>query len=132
MEFMKRGKRFSQVTGCFHTRPRACVSKQSLISVLKDEVERRDVELMENIMVTSLIVDDGACVGATGINEDGEFVVFQAKSTIMGTGGAGQLYLLNYNTEDLTGDGYVMAYEAGADEEGDSRQSLSRGLSAPG
>ena len=115
MEFLKRGKHFSRVQGCFQTHPWACLSMQSLIPVLKDEIKRRDVELMERIMVTNLITHHGTCVGAVGIDNEGEFIVFQAKSTIIATGGAGQLYLLNWHTGELTGDGYVMAYEAGAE-----------------
>ncbi|HWT81960.1 MAG TPA: FAD-binding protein, partial [Candidatus Methylomirabilis sp.] len=65
-------------------------------------------------MITCLLVDHGSCVGAIGLQETGEMIVFQAGATVLGTGGAGKLFLHNLNPPDITGDGYALGYRAGA------------------
>lgn len=44
----------------------------------------------------------------------GEVTAFKAKKTMIATGGAGQVYEHNTNSPVTTGDGYAMAYLAGA------------------
>ena len=41
--------------------------------------------------------------------------MFQAGATVLGTGGAGKLFLHNLNPPDITGDGYALGYRAGAE-----------------
>jgi len=86
-----------------------------IVHVLRDEIRMRGIEVMENTMVTNLLTMNGSCVGATAVDEEGDFIVIKAKSTILGTGGAGQAFLVNHNPPDVTGDGYAMAYRAGAE-----------------
>ena len=72
-----------------------------------------DVDIMENIMVTDLIVAEDACYGALGFNKkDGEWFGFRAKAVILATGGAGGIYSRNDNAPGITGDGYALALEA--------------------
>ncbi|MEW7292209.1 fumarate reductase/succinate dehydrogenase flavoprotein subunit [Aquimarina sp. 2304DJ70-9] len=47
--------------------------------------------------------------------ETGTFVIFKAKSIIMATGGGGKAWDVTSNSWEYTGDGYAMAYEAGAE-----------------
>jgi succinate dehydrogenase/fumarate reductase flavoprotein subunit len=65
-------------------------------------------------VITALLVQDGACSGAIGLTEQGEMLVFEAGATVLGTGGAGKLFLHNLNPPDITGDGYALGYRAGA------------------
>lgn len=65
--------------------------------------------------VTQLITDNGQCYGCTALAlQTGEFVFFQAKSVIMATGGAGQVFAFTTNAGTNTGDGMALAYRAGA------------------
>ncbi|MFX1519659.1 MAG: FAD-dependent oxidoreductase [Promethearchaeota archaeon] len=83
---------------------------------LIEEVKRRGIEFIENTMITTLMTKNNKVIGALGINEQtGDLLVFNAKSTILATGGAGHLYPLTTNPSILTGDGYAMAYRAGAE-----------------
>lgn len=47
--------------------------------------------------------------------ETGKFVLFKCKAIILATGGAGKAWKVTSNSWEYTGDGYAMAYEAGAD-----------------
>ena len=72
------------------------------------------IQFMEGILITKLLPAESAVVGALGIDDKGQMFVIKAKSTILATGGAGQLYLRTNNATVLTGDGYALAYEVGA------------------
>lgn len=104
--------------GC--TYPRGVVSADpyegGFIKGLEKEVKKRGIEIFENVMVTRLLTETEGVNGATALNlHTGDFLTFGAKTTIVATGGAGQLYQLTTNPPDVTGDGYALAYRAGAD-----------------
>ncbi|MDI6723866.1 MAG: fumarate reductase subunit A [Methanobacterium sp.] len=89
-----------------------------MMSALKEEVIRRDIKTMDEIMVTSLVMsEDGQkVIGAVGLSlKDSNLLVFKAKSVIIASGGAGWLYPVTSNTLQKTGDGFSVSYEAGAD-----------------
>ena len=86
-----------------------------LLNALKEEIIERDIELIEEVMITSLVCDANQVIGATGLNlKDSTLIYFQAKSTILASGGAGQLFPVTSNTFQKNGDGYAIAYRAGA------------------
>lgn len=87
-----------------------------LLNALKEEIIRRDIECIEEVMITSLVCEGTQVIGACGLNlKDSSLIYFQAKSTILASGGAGQLYPVTSNTFQKNGDGYAIAYKAGAD-----------------
>src|SRR5437868_7804105 len=47
--------------------------------------------------------------------ETGRFIVFKCKAIILATGGAGKAWKITSNSWEYTGDGYALAYEAGAE-----------------
>lgn len=47
--------------------------------------------------------------------ESGSFIIFRAKAIIFATGGGGKAWDVTSNSWEYTGDGYAMAYEAGAE-----------------
>jgi len=81
---------------------------------LKDYAAKAGVKFMEGVVVTKLLQAENDVVGALGINEKGQVFRFNAKSTVLATGGLGEIYLRHDNAVGLTGDGYVLAYEVGA------------------
>ena len=86
-----------------------------LLNALKEEIIRRDIECIEEVMITSLVTDADQVIGATGLNlKDSSLIYFKAKSVILASGGAGQLYPVTSNTFQKNGDGYAIAYKAGA------------------
>ena len=86
-----------------------------LLNALKEEIIKRDIECIEEVMITSLIQDGLQVIGATGFDlKDSSIIYFQAKAVILASGGAGQLYPVTSNTFQKNGDGFAIAYRAGA------------------
>jgi fumarate reductase (CoM/CoB) subunit A len=86
-----------------------------LLNALKEEIIKRDIECIEEVMITSLVTDGDQVIGATGFDlKDSSLIYFKAKSVILASGGAGQLYPVTSNTFQKNGDGYAIAYRAGA------------------
>ncbi len=86
-----------------------------LLNALKEEIIRRDIECIEEVMITSLVTNGDEVIGATGLNlKDSSLIYFKAKATILASGGAGQLYPVTSNTFQKNGDGFAIAYRAGA------------------
>lgn len=87
-----------------------------MITALKEEVIRRDIETVEEIMITSLLVEEDRVLGAMGVSiRDSTTVAFRASSTILAAGGAGHIYPVTSNTIQKGGDGFSVAWKAGAD-----------------
>ncbi|HEX3658337.1 MAG TPA: L-aspartate oxidase [Pirellulales bacterium] len=68
----------------------------------------------QDTFTLDLLTADGACRGALVWNAAHGKTLVWAKQTILCTGGAGQLYRETTNPEVATGDGYALAYRAGA------------------
>jgi fumarate reductase (CoM/CoB) subunit A len=87
-----------------------------MMNALKEESARLSIDVMEEVMVTSLLTSKGAVSGATGYHiVTGQFLLFKAKAVVLATGGAGRIYPVTTNPFQKTGDGYALAYNAGAD-----------------
>ena len=68
------------------------------------------------VTLTRLLKEGDRVVGAFGYyRETGRFVVFKAKAVVLATGGWGRMYKFTSNSWEGTGDGLMMAYEAGAE-----------------
>jgi succinate dehydrogenase/fumarate reductase flavoprotein subunit len=77
---------------------------------------KRGIPVYNEVMITDLLTFNGRCVGALGLDiQTGDFIIFKAKSTVLATGGLGQIYKITDNSRGSTGDGFAMAYRAGAE-----------------
>ncbi len=120
VKFSKRNDEFVQHGAGGHTYPRGCYCKRKkgiyLMNPLKREAERMGVKFIEDMFITSLIVEDGVCKGAIGLSKSSNKIfVFESKSVVLATGGAGQIYKFTDNVSGATGDGYCLAFKAGAE-----------------
>jgi L-aspartate oxidase len=73
------------------------------------------ITILENHFATDLIMRNGVCLGVKTLLPDLNKVKdYYATVTMLATGGAGQVYSYNTNPAIATGDGFAMAYRAGA------------------
>lgn len=77
-------------------------------------INERNIPIEERIMITHLLKNDGRIVGASGFSIDEKKIIhYNAKSVILCTG-AGGFKPNGFPMSDLTHDGTIMAYKAGA------------------
>ena len=87
-----------------------------IVGGLKRRFMQEGIGLLEERMLLKLLVEEGRVKGGLFFRlEDGGLEVIEAKAVILVTGGCGQLYPLTTNAQCLSGDGYALAYEAGAE-----------------
>ncbi len=100
--------------------------KKALYRVLRQKSMRERIRIENRLMPVRVLTADGRAVGAAALNSrTGEFVTVAAKAVILATGACGRLglpasgYLYGtYENPTNAGDGYAMAYHAGAELSG--------------
>jgi fumarate reductase (CoM/CoB) subunit A len=80
---------------------------------LKQHASDLGVTFMPHVFVTKILLNNGTTAGVLGVTNKGELLVINAKSTILATGGAGEIYFRTNNAIGSTGNGYALGYEAG-------------------
>jgi len=96
--------------------------------LLQAAAENPSIEVLENHLAVDLLIGSKAgtppsdrrfrdcCLGAYVMDcENGRIETYQARITVLCTGGAGKVYLYTTNPDIATGDGVAMAYRAGAE-----------------
>jgi succinate dehydrogenase/fumarate reductase flavoprotein subunit len=92
------------------------VSSRELLDAMMRQVEAAGVAWENDVQAVDLLVRDGRVCGALGVKVfTGEYVVYQARTVVLATGGWHSLYPFTSGGADLTGDGQGMAYRAGAE-----------------
>jgi succinate dehydrogenase flavoprotein subunit len=92
----------------------ADITGHVLVSVLYEQVVKRDLKVYEEWFVWKLVEDKGRCQGVICWDLlNGGLKTIGAKTTILATGGAGRLYTGTTNAYSCTGDGMAMALRAG-------------------
>ncbi len=91
------------------------VTGRSMGRALMNGVKKMEnVTIFHDVIVTDLLKSGEAVTGALGMDPySGQLIQFQAKATVIATGGFAPYTLKNTNS-DMTGDGLAMAYRAGA------------------
>jgi len=80
-----------------------------------NKVKQAGIQIFHNFSVIKLLSDQQKVWGAVGVNSLGELIVIKAKSVILATGGLGQIFKNTTNPAGISGDGYVLAHDAGAE-----------------
>ena len=107
-----------------HPKGRFCLSMKEpeLKTILAKRLERLGCQVFNRVMGLQLIVREGRVAGAIGINiRTGEILICHAGAVILSSGGTARFGLPNsgylygvYDFPGNTGDGYAMAFRAGA------------------
>jgi succinate dehydrogenase / fumarate reductase flavoprotein subunit len=91
------------------------ITGQALLVTLYDQILKAGVKVYEEWFATALYMEDGACRGLVAIEMiTGELHLLRAKAVVVASGGLGRLYEPSTNALICTGDGYSLAYRAGA------------------
>src|SRR4249920_1155448 len=86
-----------------------------MIRTLQDHGVHQGLDVYMEHTIVALLVDSGRVAGAFGYDrERGLFKVYRCKAIVMATGGLGRAFRITSNSWEYTGDGYVLAYDAGA------------------
>jgi succinate dehydrogenase / fumarate reductase, flavoprotein subunit len=73
------------------------------------------IKVFAETTITELVKDGERIAGAFGyIRESGQFVLFEAPTVILATGGIGKTFKYSSNSWEYTGDGHALALLAGA------------------
>ena len=113
--------RYDQKMGAFphrHARLVHCgrLMGKPLMNALSKKTKGDGVAPLDHVMIVDLLRHEGRVVGAWGFRyREGTPVVVHARATVLTTGGAPQLHALNDSPPTITGDGYAMAWRAGAE-----------------
>jgi succinate dehydrogenase / fumarate reductase flavoprotein subunit len=94
--------------------------QQRVVALQQEDVRTHgDPEAMIKVFaettITELVKDGERIAGAFGyIRESGQFVLFEAPTVILATGGIGKTFKYSSNSWEYTGDGHALALLAGA------------------
>ncbi len=120
VRWAKDGDRFKQLQMPGHTYERGCYTHpigttgRQITRALAKESQRRKIQLLNDTLITDILVENGRAVGATAIDlQNGDFLVIKAKCVVLATGGGMEVYKGNCAAREATGDGYAMALRLG-------------------
>lgn len=106
--------------GCFSQRPRAVSAHQmaNIRETFLGALRRAQVPVLEKTMAIQLVRDgsmpgQGPVQGAVLLGPDGLLWV-RARAVVVAVGGGGSAFAHSLNSTDLTGDGFLLGYDAGA------------------
>jgi succinate dehydrogenase / fumarate reductase flavoprotein subunit len=87
-----------------------------LIRTVQDRAVATGMTCYMEVTMTRLLKDGDRVVGAFGYyRESGRFILIKAKAVVLATGGWGRMYKVTSNSWESTGDGAVLAFNAGAE-----------------
>jgi len=87
-----------------------------IIRTLQDHGIHQGIDVYMECTGLDLIKDEDRISGLVAMWRDsGEFIIFHCKAIILATGGGGKAWKITSNSWEYTGDGYGIAYEAGAE-----------------
>ncbi len=105
-----------RLSGCSMARSLTCGGStgREIVRVLKREILNLGVGTLEGIRILELVKDDnGRICGAIGLVKD-KPILIGARAVVLASGGAGRIFRHNVNPPSIEGDGWCMAYMAGA------------------
>lgn len=89
----------------------------SLTRPMVEYIQAQDIQTQDWVMILEVLkTQDDQVSGAIGLDvKNGELIHYRTKAVVLATGGVGEHFTLNDNPVGMTGDGYAIVYNAGAD-----------------
>lgn len=96
--------------------PKYGITGKNIMDILRREVIRRGIHFLEEVTLTRLLTKNGRVVGATVLDyKNGDFFAIRAKAVILATGSGGYLWRRFSGSNEVTIEGHVLAFNAGAE-----------------
>lgn len=121
-KFDKAGGKFAFAREAAHSRSRIlrargdATGNEMVRALIAQAARQPRITRLDYHFTVDLVVEGGRCCGAVVLNEtSGEQFIIPAKSVVLSTGGAGQIFARTTNPPNATGDGMAMAFRAGAE-----------------
>jgi fumarate reductase (CoM/CoB) subunit A len=119
IDLIRKEGKLDQIPFEGHTYPRMVhhhlATGKAVMQCLARKSEEIGVQSLAHTIVGGLLKSDGRIAGAWGIDyRTGQLVVISAKTVILTTGGMGHLFPMTDNVSAITGEGYALAFDAGA------------------
>lgn len=117
--FQHEGNYLAQRLSDFASYPRVCwvedgATGREIVRVLLGKLKELEVPIDEEVMIVQMLENEGSICGAVGLEAvTNRLIVYRAKSVVLATGGAQQLYKFNVGSKMMTGDGYALALDLG-------------------
>lgn len=117
---IREGDNLAQRTWDGYTYPRMVHHERTtgkvIMECLRQKSKDMDVQALAHTTVGGLLKGDEGILGAWGIqNLTGQLLFIKSKAVILATGGMGHLFPITDNVETITGEGYSLAFRAGAE-----------------
>ncbi|MDA1190720.1 MAG: L-aspartate oxidase [Candidatus Poribacteria bacterium] len=88
--------------------------EETLNVLVRRALEHPNVAVMEHTFAVDALTHEGVCCGALVLTSENALEAVFARSTVLASGGLGQLYGYTSNPAVTTGDGIALAFRAGA------------------
>ena len=120
IDLIKEDGKFAQRPWEGHTYPRMVhhhfTTGKAVTQCLGRKSEEIGVKALEHTIIGGLLKDNDAVSGAWGVDyRSGELIFISAGAVILTTGGMGHLFPISDNIKAITGEGYSLAFRAGAE-----------------
>lgn len=120
IDLIKEDGKFGQIPWEGHTYPRMVHhhlrTGKAVMQCLARKSDELGVRAVDHTIIAGLLKSDDKIAGAWGINyRTGQLVVVNAKAVILTTGGMGHLFPMTDNVASVTGEGYALGFNAGAE-----------------
>lgn len=119
--FDKKGRAFAWTREAAHSRDRILRARgdatgEEIVNTLVQQVKARGrISSLPHTFTLDLVIIEGVCRGAVVLDQRRQIIsLIWARSVILATGGAGQLFARTTNPAVATGDGMAIAFRAGA------------------
>jgi succinate dehydrogenase/fumarate reductase flavoprotein subunit len=113
-EMLDWGFAAESIRGNMVAKGRSPVWGEAIVQCLVAKAQEEGVTFFNHLVVRSLRLEDGCARMVAYSPKRGAWIGLTGRSVVLAAGGAGGLYRRNDNPQRITGDAYVLAYEAGA------------------
>lgn len=88
----------------------------AMLNPMRAKAEEMGINILDNTPISNLLTANNTVVGAVGIDLDAmQLLIISAKATVLATGGGAYAFQRNNNPPGITGDGFCLAFRAGAE-----------------